>query len=53
MATKKHDYTVPVPDAKGRIIYKKKGDATYVLYQYAQDYRPEKKVRRAEARPRR
>ena len=37
------DFTVPVPEAKGRIIYKKKGDATYVLYQYAQDYRPEKK----------
>ncbi len=31
------------PRCEGRIIYKKKGNATYVLYQYAQDYRPEKK----------
>ena len=38
-----HDLTVPVPEAKGRIIYKKKGGTTYVLYQYAQEYRPEKK----------
>lgn len=38
-----NDFTVPVPEAKGQIVYREKGNATYVLYQYAQEYRPEKK----------
>ena len=34
---------VPIPDAKGKIIIRKKGSSSYVLYQYGQDYNSEKK----------
>jgi len=34
--------SVKIPDEKGKIITKKKGDATYVLYQYGSEYNPEK-----------
>ena len=38
-----YDYTVKIPTVKGKIITKKKGDSTYVLFQYGQQYNPEKK----------
>jgi len=38
-----HDFTVKIPDIKGRIIIKKKGAAAYVLYEYGREYKPEKK----------
>ena len=37
------DFTVPVPTVKGKIIRKKKGGAVYILFQYGQEYNPEKK----------
>lgn len=37
------DFTVPVPKVQGKIIQKKKGDNTYILFQYGQEYNPEKK----------
>ena len=37
------DSTVKIPDEKGKIIRKKKGNATYILYQYGQVYNAEKK----------
>lgn len=30
--------TVKIPEQKGKIIAKKKGDTTYILYQYGSDY---------------
>ncbi|MDD2394012.1 MAG: hypothetical protein PHV88_08145 [Eubacteriales bacterium] len=38
-----YDYTVKIPLVKGKMITKKKGDSTYVLFQYGQKYIPEKK----------
>jgi transposase len=38
-----YDYTVEIPRIRGKIITKKKGNATYVLFQYSQKYNPEKK----------
>lgn len=38
-----HDFTVKIPDVKGKIIIKKKGNASYVLYEYGRDYKPDKK----------
>jgi len=35
--------TVKIPSEKGKIIIKKKGASTYVLYQHGQVYKPEKK----------
>ena len=35
--------TVSIPIQKGKIITKKKGGATYVLYQHGQIYKPDKK----------
>ena len=35
--------TVKIPDVKGKIITKKKGDSSYVLYQYDSVYNKEKK----------
>ena len=37
------DSTVKIPDEKGKIIRKKKGNTTYVLYQYGRVYNAEKK----------
>ena len=37
------DSVVAIPSEKGKIITKKKGNATYVLYQYGQVYKPDKK----------
>ena len=34
--------TVPIPEIKGKIITKKKGGTTYILYQYGSEYNPEK-----------
>ncbi|MDK2808885.1 MAG: hypothetical protein PWP24_1622 [Clostridiales bacterium] len=38
-----HDFTVKIPDIKGKIIIKKKGGSSYALYEYGRDYKPEKK----------
>lgn len=38
-----YDLSVKIPCEKGKIIIKKKGSAAYVLYQYGQQYNPEKK----------
>lgn len=37
-----YDFQVEIPEAKGKIITKKKGSVTYVLYQYGQEYKSEK-----------
>ena len=34
--------TVRIPEIKGKIITKKKGGTTYILYQYGSEYNPEK-----------
>ncbi len=34
-----YDFQVEIPEAKGKIITKKKGSVTYVLYQYGQEYK--------------
>jgi hypothetical protein len=34
--------TVKIPEIKGKIIAKKKGTTTYILYQYGSEYHPEK-----------
>ena len=34
---------VKIPEMKGKIITKKKGDATYILYQYGSEYNQEKR----------
>lgn len=34
--------TVPIPSVKGKIITKKKGGASYILFQYGQTYNPDK-----------
>ena len=38
-----YNLAVKIPSVGGKIITKKKGEATYVLYQYGQKYYPEKK----------
>lgn len=38
-----YDYAVKIPQVKGKIITKKKGASTYVLFQYGQQYNAEKK----------
>ena len=35
--------TVKIPEMKGKIITKKKGSTTYILYQYGNEYNPEKR----------
>jgi len=37
------DFAVPVPLVQGKIIRKKKGGAVYVLFQYGQEYKSDKK----------
>ncbi len=37
------NFTVNIPREKGKIITKKKGNSVYVLYQYGQVYKPDKK----------
>lgn len=38
-----YDFAVQIPDIKGKIIRKKKGNSVYILFQYGQAYHPEKK----------
>ena len=38
-----YNFEVQIPNVKGKIIIKKKGNATYVLFQYGQKYNSEKK----------
>lgn len=37
-----YDFTVTVPAEKGKIIFKKKGSASYVLYEYGREYKKDK-----------
>ena len=37
-----YDFAVEIPSVQGKIIAKKKGSATYILFQYGQEYNPEK-----------
>jgi len=37
-----YDFTVSVPAEKGKIILKKKGSVSYVLYEYGREYKKEK-----------
>ena len=39
-----YDYTVSIPSLPGKIITKKSGNSTYVLYQYAQRYNAAKQI---------
>ena len=38
-----YDFAVAIPSVQGKIIAKKKGSATYILFQYGQKYNPDKK----------
>ncbi len=38
-----YDFAVAIPLVQGKIIAKKKGSATYILFQYGQKYNPDKK----------
>ena len=38
-----YDFAIPIPEAKGKIIRKPKGDAIYILFQYGQRYNRDKK----------
>ena len=38
-----YDFTVPIPVVQGKIIRKKKGKSTYILFQYGQKYNQEKR----------
>ena len=37
-----YDFTVDIPHVKGKIITRKKGTSTYILFQYGQNYNAEK-----------
>ena len=37
-----YNFAVEIPTVKGKIITKKKGSATYILYQYGQEYHKDK-----------
>ena len=37
-----YDFTIPVPDVQGKIIISKRTGGYYVLYQYGQEYKPDK-----------
>ena len=38
-----YNFAVKIPSAKGKIIAKRKGSTTYILYQYGQDYHKDKR----------
>ena len=38
-----YNFTVQIPSIKGKVLTKDKGAATYILYQYGLDYKPDKK----------
>lgn len=42
------DFTVPIPDVKGKITYRTKREATYVYYEYGRIYNPEKQYTTAQ-----
>ncbi len=37
-----YDFSVPVPKEKGKILFKKKGNSSYVLYEYEREYKKDK-----------
>ena len=37
-----YDFPVKIPVVKGKIITKKKGDASYILFEYGREYKPDK-----------
>ena len=38
-----YDFTVPIPDVKGKITHMKKGDITYIQYETDRVYYPDRK----------
>jgi len=38
-----HDFTIGIPDAKGKITIKKKGGSSFVLFEYGRVYDPARK----------
>ena len=38
-----YDFAIPIPEVRGKIIRKPKGDAIYILFQYGQKYNRDKK----------
>ena len=36
------DYVVDIPDVKGKITFRTKGQAGYVYYEYSREYDPSK-----------
>lgn len=36
------DYVVDIPDVKGKITFRTKGQARYVYYEYSREYDPSK-----------
>ena len=36
------DYLVDIPESKGKITFRKKGNTSYVYYEYSRTYDPEK-----------
>jgi transposase len=38
-----YDFAIAIPSVQGKIITKRKGSSTYILYQYGQEYNPDKK----------
>ena len=37
-----YDFSVPIPKEKGKILFKKKGNSSYVLYEYEREYKKDK-----------
>ena len=37
-----YDFSMPVPKEKGKILFKKKGNSSYVLYEYEREYKKDK-----------
>lgn len=38
------NFTVKIPDAAGKLLYEKRGNTTYVKYEYDRVYVPEKSI---------
>ena len=38
------NFTVKIPDVPGKLLYEKRGDITYVKYEYNRIYVPEKNI---------
>ena len=40
------DYVVDIPDVKGKITFRTKGQAGYVYYEYSREYDPSKQYKK-------